>query len=250
MRRTLLGLVGTISLVWAQDACGEGRIWYVAPGGCAGGPNCGSRDNPADIFWARQQACATATPNSPHVIRLATGDYTLNNTLELCSNVYWDGGYDRTQQWKKTNAAVTRLRRTTANAETGWPPRLIGIRGVNISNFRLQDITLDVQGYAPGVRPTNHGMSVYGIYLAGCADYRIVRCDVTAGRGADGAPGPNGGAGGNGGGGCWGAGGGESGGVCNAFGCNNCGGTGNACGGSGGTGGSGGNAADFQPGQA
>ncbi len=33
-----------------------------------------------------------------------------------------------------------------------------------------------------GVRPTNHGMSVYGIYLAGCSNYRIVRCEVNAGR--------------------------------------------------------------------
>ncbi|MDT7942807.1 MAG: hypothetical protein RQ993_05995, partial [Bacteroidota bacterium] len=91
--------------LWAQDPCGEGRIWYVKPGGCTGGPGCGSRSNPADIYWARNQACAVATPTAPHVIRLATGTYTLNNTLELCSNVYWEGGYDESQQWKKTNAS-------------------------------------------------------------------------------------------------------------------------------------------------
>jgi len=120
--------------LWAQDPCGEGRIWYVKPGGCAGAPGCGSRSNPADIYWARNEACAVATPTAPHVIRLATGNYTLNNTLELCSNVYWDGDYDESQQWKKTNASKTILNRTTANPETSWSPRLIGIRGVNASN--------------------------------------------------------------------------------------------------------------------
>ncbi|RMF46689.1 MAG: hypothetical protein D6750_10080, partial [Bacteroidetes bacterium] len=194
--RLAIGL--TLSgFLFAQDPCGEGRIWYVKPGGCTGGAGCGSRTNPADIYWARNQACAVATPAAPHVIRLATGNYTLNNTLELCSNVYWDGGYDESQNWKKTNASNTILNRTTNNAETSWPPRLIGMRGVNISNFQIHDIVLNVQGYAPGVRPTNHGMSVYGIYLAGCSNYRIVRCEVNAGRGADGANGPNGTPGGN-----------------------------------------------------
>ncbi|MCX7981183.1 MAG: hypothetical protein N3A68_09150, partial [Bacteroidia bacterium] len=193
------------TLLHAQDPCGEGRIWYVAPGGCTGGANCGSRSNPADIYWARNQACAVATPTAPHVIRLAVGNYTLDNTIELCSNVYWEGGYDQSQQWKKTNASNTILNRTTANAETVWPPRLIGIRGVGVTNFQIHDIVLNVQGYAPGVRPTNHGMSVYGIYLAGCSNYRIVRCEVNPGRGADGANGPNGANGGGGGWGCNGA---------------------------------------------
>jgi len=183
--------------LWAQDPCGDSRIWYVKPGGCAGGPGCGSRSNPADIYWARNQACAVATPTAPHVIRLATGNYTLNNTLELCSNVYWDGGYDESQQWKKTNAAKTLLNRTTANAEglslnNPQVPRLVGVRGENISNFQLHDININVQGFNPNeVHPNSrHGVSVYGIYLKGCFNYRIVRCDVTAGPGSRGADAP------------------------------------------------------------
>jgi hypothetical protein len=190
-----------------------------------------------------------ATPTAPHVIRLATGNYTLNNTLELCSNVYWDGGYDESQQWKKTNASKTILNRTTANPETSWPPRLIGIRGVNASNFQLHDLVLNVQGY-PGLGPVNHGTSVYGIYLNNCSNYRIVRVEANAGRGSNGANGPNGAAGLNGGGGCTGGAGGQSGGVCSAFGCNNCGAGAQGCGGGSGAGGAGGNAPDLQPGQA
>lgn len=75
------------------------------------------------------------------VLRLATGDYTLNTTLELCSHVYLDGGYDP-NTWRKVNGpGVTRLRRTTQNAEglsrtTPQVPRLVGLRGVNITNFQ------------------------------------------------------------------------------------------------------------------
>ncbi|MGQ9863460.1 MAG: PKD domain-containing protein [Bacteroidia bacterium] len=240
----IIGLL--VAFAWAQDACGDGRIWYVAPGGCAGGPNCGSRSNPADLFWARDQACVTATPTAPHVIRMATGPglYTINNTLELCSNVYFDGGYDQSQGWKKSNGANTQIVRNAVNMElAGDNPRLIAVRGVNITNFRLQDIyirTVDIPAATRGF--DGDGVSNYALYLSGCSNYSIVRCELRAGNATRGNDGANGALGGFGGGCGNGGDGGESGGVCSAFGCSNCGAGASGSGGgsvSGGMGGSG-----------
>ncbi|MCS6790573.1 MAG: hypothetical protein NZ580_06300, partial [Bacteroidia bacterium] len=75
------------SFAFAQDECGDNRIWYVVPnGGCSGGVGCGSRTNPATFQYALQQACnATSLPGfnpaNYRVIRLATGVYNLNQTV-------------------------------------------------------------------------------------------------------------------------------------------------------------------------
>ncbi|MCS7298236.1 MAG: hypothetical protein NZ611_08520, partial [Bacteroidia bacterium] len=214
MRAPLL-LLGLAVWVYAQDACGDNRIWYVVPqGGCAGGAGCGSKTNPATLDYALSQACGQASapgfnpgndPNVFIVLRLASGDYVRNTTLDICSNhIVIEGGYDRTT-WRKSNGATTRIRRTNANPEGAnlnapEVPRLVGIRAVGRTNFRLQDLVVEVQGYDPNsVHPNSrHGISVYGIYLNNCSNYRIVRCDVTAGagsRGADGTRGNDGGGG-------------------------------------------------------
>lgn len=168
----------------AQE-CG---IIYVSPSGANSGTT-GTRANPASLTHA--MGLVNITNN---VLWLSAGTYTITDVLSIPNNITIEGGFDPTT-WIKSNATPTIIDRTSANAIPPPTNALVGLAGLNVSGFRLQDLTINV-----AAAPTA-GTSVYGIYLAACSNYTIVRCEVTtgaAGAGQTGTAGAIGAQGGNG----------------------------------------------------
>lgn len=156
----------------------ECDIWYVT----TGGTGVGTVTDPASL----QTALNGVVPGVDH-IRMGVGPYLFDQQLDLVGGVVLEGGYNPTT-WEKSNNGVSLIYRSNANITPG-PERLVAISAVGISDFRLQDLDVEVQD-AVGI-----GVTTYGIYLSGCSDYSIVRCKVEAGSGANGVngiPGVNG----------------------------------------------------------
>ncbi|MFM1875369.1 MAG: hypothetical protein RL266_1106 [Bacteroidota bacterium] len=160
--------------VRAQE-CG---IIYVSPTGATSGAT-GTRDNPAEL-----QHAFTLVDAANNHMRLAHGVYELTETLELPSDLVFEGGFEE-GTWYKTNADSTILHRDASNYDV-VNKALIAIKAENRSNFRFQDVTIKVDD-APG-----NGVSIYGIYLAACQDYFVSRCIIYTGDGSDGLPGTQG----------------------------------------------------------
>src|ERR1043165_4322213 len=158
-------------------------VIYVTPGGASGG-SAGSRANPANLQYAM-----TLVNGTNNRLWLAQGNYTLPAELMLVNNIIIEGGFDPTNNWVKSNVPPTNLHRTN---QIVLPPPANGtaiIAGVNVSGFRLQDLTLTMDV------PNGVAATAYGIYLNGCSNYNIVRCFVTSAAGTPGVAGSPGAAG-------------------------------------------------------
>ncbi len=169
-----LSLLITVS-VFGQE-CG---IIYVSPSG-AGSGTTGTRANPASL--SHGLTLANVTNN---VLWLAAGTYTITDFLPIPTNVTIEGGFNAA--WIKSNSTPSIISRAAANPLPNPANALVGLAGLNASGFRLQDLTINVAA-APSA-----GISVYGIYLASCSNYNIVRCEVNTGNGGAGGAGGAGG---------------------------------------------------------
>jgi gliding motility-associated-like protein len=163
-----------------------------------GGGNGQTKTTPTDL----PSALAMAACNSV-VIKMAVGTYTISAPItSLTSFVTIEGGYDPTFTTKTSQAGATTIFRDNTNVQ-GLPNtgRLIAFQINGASNFRLQDLTIQVDD-APVATVTNpYGISTYGINMNGCSDYNIVRCQILVGNasaGMNGVNGENGAIGGNG----------------------------------------------------
>ncbi|MCF8275218.1 MAG: PKD domain-containing protein [Flavobacteriales bacterium] len=170
----IVAFLGINANLFAQE-CG---IIYVAPNGATSGTT-GTRDNPADF----QYAFGLVNPANNHM-RLAHGVYELTEPLEIPSDIVIEGGFEA-GTWYKTNADSTILHRDASNYDA-VNKALVAVRAINRSNFRFQDVTIKVDD-----APAN-GVSIYGMYIAGCSDYYVSRCIVITGNGSDGIPGQTG----------------------------------------------------------
>ncbi len=162
------------TMVQAQE-CG---IIYVSPTGAASGV-AGTKANPASFVYGLTLVTATDTR-----IWMANGNYNIDNTITIPSNVTIEGGFT-IGTWAKTNSNVTAINRSALNPDVA-NKALVAFSAVNASGFRLQDITITV------ANATGSGVSVYGVRLVGCSNYNIVRCVITSGNGAAGAGGASG----------------------------------------------------------
>lgn len=180
MLNTCFRFILTIALIVASwtvrgQECG---IIYVSPTGATSGVT-GTRNNPAEL-----QHAFTLVDAANNHMRLAHGVYELTETLELPSDLVFEGGFEE-GSWYKTNADSTILHRDASNYDVA-NKALIAVKAENQSNFRFQDLTIKVDD-AP-----DNGVSIYGLYLAGCQDYYVSRCIVFTGDGSDGLPGTQG----------------------------------------------------------
>lgn len=150
------------------------NIIYVTPNG----NGTGTQASPASLAFA----VSNAGPGKQ--VRLAAGDYILNTTFNMTANLTIEGGYDPVS-WCKNSSLVSRILRTNQNV-TPNPNRLVAFSAVNISDFYIFDLEIETEN------AVGNGVTTYGIYLNGCSNYSIVRCDVKAGNGSDGLPGANG----------------------------------------------------------
>jgi gliding motility-associated-like protein len=169
-------ILGSFLSVSAQQC----DIIYVTPNGNSSG-TAGTRANPASLTYGLTLASSGAVSR----VWLASGTYNFSFPLQLANNMILEGGFDPVT-WIKSNATPTVLIKDNTNLFAAPANALVAIIGTSVSGFRLQDLTLQVVA-APGI-----GNSVYGIYLSGCSNYNIVRCNVTTGAGAVGATGTGG----------------------------------------------------------
>ncbi len=172
----LLTSVSLITLSQPNPAPPQCGVIYVSPSG-GSGAGFGTRTNPADL----PTGLSMVTPSN-NIIWLAAGTYTLNNELSLPNDVTLEGGFNPAS-WIKSNSTPTILNRTGANPLPSPANAIVAIAGLNASGFRLQDLTINVAD-APSPE-----LSVYGIYLALCSNYNVVRCEVNTGQGGPGLPG-------------------------------------------------------------
>lgn len=186
MKRFLLLLLLFLSIKGFTQECG---IIYATPTGASNGA-AGTKANPANLVYGLTLVSAQ---NSR--LWLAAGTYNITQALQLPSNVIIDGGFDAST-WIKSNSTPSIISKDASNVVPTPANALVGISCINISNFELHDLTIQV---ASANTPQT---SVYGIYLNGCSNYKIVRCHVSTGdggKGIDGTTGTVGNDGGNGG---------------------------------------------------
>ncbi len=162
----------TGSLAAQAQECG---YIYVSPDGAASGV-AGTRDTPANLTYGLLLTDAT----NNH-LRIAHGQYELEQALIMLDNVTLEGGF-RQSDWVKTNFDETIFHRNSDNHDQ-VNKALKGIDCQSISGFSIRDITINVDN-AP-----DNGVSVYGIYVNSCTQYTISRCIINTGNGSDGLPG-------------------------------------------------------------
>jgi PKD repeat protein len=150
---------------------------YVTPAGASSGI-AGTKAIPASFSYG-----LTLINSSNSIMRMAQGNYNLSNTLSIPSNITIEGGYDAAT-WIKSNVTITTINRDSSNTQTN-PNRLVGLSCINVSGFRLLDLTINVAN----ANPSGDGVSVYGIYINNCTNYILSRCKVNTGNGSDGLPG-------------------------------------------------------------
>lgn len=146
----------------------------------------GTQQDPLDI----NTAFLTTADNG--YIRLATGTYNIDNSLTLNgNNIVVEGGFIAAQGWTKTSlAGATTIFRSALNVQ-GYliAPRLSVFEIGGKNDFHFQDLTLQVSN-APQVTITlPFGVSVYGVYLYGCSNYKFVRCSFIIGAASNGLAG-------------------------------------------------------------
>jgi PKD repeat protein len=154
---------------------------YVTPNGSSAAGS-GTRTNPASLTYAM----TLLSPAANH-IRMAAGTYIIDQPLDLVNDCVIEGGFNPVT-WVKSNTTPTIIRRSALNP-TGTPGHLIAVRAVNVSGFRLQDLTITTD-HAGG-----NSVTTYGVYLSGCSNYFVTRCKIQPGNGSNGAPGAPGGPG-------------------------------------------------------
>jgi hypothetical protein len=151
---------------------------YATP---TGNPNgSGTQADPTTLNSALRRAGCNNT-----VIKLAIGTYNIDTTIELSSFLTIEGGFNPALGWAKTSQqGATTILRTTANP-IGIPGayQLVAVNASNLQGFRLQDLTIRT------ANATLPGTSTYGLRLASCSDYNIVRCQISSGNASNGAAG-------------------------------------------------------------
>ncbi|PCH95797.1 MAG: hypothetical protein COB85_04225 [Bacteroidetes bacterium] len=154
------------------------NIVYVKSGGATSG-TAGTKSNPANLSYGI--SLANVTNNQ---VYLAAGTYIAYSAVIMKSDITLEGGFDAIT-WEKSNGTATIIYRDNSNVESS-PSRLVAMYCMNLSNFRLQDLTIRCADGFGG------GTSSYGVYLSACSNYNIVRCKIISGNAGNGESGSNG----------------------------------------------------------
>src|SRR5690606_9715074 len=168
MKNAIYATIFLLSLLSGNAVFGQScGVIYVTPTGASSGA-AGTKANPASLAYGL--TLATGTYNR---IWLASGTYSISQPLQLVSNTTIEGGFDAVT-WIKSNATPSVIHRDNSNVIPAPANALVGLSGNSVSNFRLQDLTIQVDN------ANTPQTSVYGIHLNGCSNYNIVRCYVTS----------------------------------------------------------------------
>ena len=164
---------------------------YVSPTGVdatdRGGP-----DNPyATLAYAVSQLGGRTH------IRMATGNYTETQRVNIPSNVIIEGRYDAANGWRKISDGSTNI--TFTNNTNNLSPinsptttqvnndtrHLIGMASNSTSGWTLQDINVTTSAVT-GTSTSGNGSSNYALWLNGSSNYKIIRCQITSGAASNG----------------------------------------------------------------
>lgn len=162
-----VSLLLSVTVTSFAQECG---VIYCSPAGT--NSSAGTKIDPVDLSTG-----LTMVNGANSRLYLREGTYVLSQSLVMISNVSIVGGFN--QNWEKSNSALTTIFRDPSNIQVG-PPRLIGVECVGVSNFKLQDLTIQV------ANAVGEGVTTYAVYLRNCSDYDIVRCNIIAGNGGNG----------------------------------------------------------------
>jgi len=147
--------------------------------------NAGTQASPTSLKEALKRAACNNT-----VIKLATGTYLIDSTLNISSYLTLEGGFIEGSNWEKTSApGATVIRRSELNP-VGIPnqnQRLVAVQAINATGFRLQDLTISSED-----APIASGITTYGVYLRDVSNYNITRVDMQVGNAGSGKDGPDG----------------------------------------------------------
>ena len=148
---------------------------YVSPTGASSGV-AGTKATPANFSYG-----LTLVTSTIKIVRMSSGTYSLSNALVIPSNITIEGGFN-SSTWVKSNATPTIINRDNTNNQSN-PNRLVGLSCINVTGFRLLDITINI------ANASGNGVSVYGIYINNCSNYVISRVKLNVGNASDGLPG-------------------------------------------------------------
>jgi len=179
MRKLLLITVANLCLF--ANCFSQCNILFVTTTGTPSAA--GTMADPLDIVTAFTVA------GDGDVIRIGNGTYNLNSGLTIpANNIIVEGGFIVSESWAKTSLAGTTVINRTSTSPDGSvnQQRLVAIYAASKSGFELHDLTITT------ANASSAGCSNYGLHLADCSDYSIVRCKITAGNGATGANGVTG----------------------------------------------------------
>jgi len=178
--------------------CSTTEFVYITIGALPATPTCrniyasttgnplaaGTKFDPVTLEEALSRSACTNT-----IVKLATGTYVIDNSININSNLTLEGGFIENQAWTKTSEiGATRLHRSTLNAEgvLNINRRLTALTAYGSTNFRLQDLTIST---ADAIVP---GTSTYGLYLNNASDYNITRVNDDVGQASNGTDGASG----------------------------------------------------------
>ncbi len=181
MKRLLPLFFLSFSMNWSNAQC---NVIHVTTTGSSTG--IGSQTDPVNLATA----FLTAAPGD--IIRIASGNYSINNALNIpASNIIIEGGFTAAQNWKKSSlVGQTTISRTASNNEgLTNQQRLVAIYGNGKTGFEFHDITITT------ANAIGNGTSNYGVHLSNCSNYKFVRCRIQVGNasaGSNGVAGSNG----------------------------------------------------------
>lgn len=166
----ILSLV--LMLLVQQTQAQQCNIIYITPTG----NGAGTKASPASLAGG----VALATPGAQ--LWLAAGNYTISAPITLQNNMVIEGGFDPSNNWRKSNTLTTTILRDNTNPQP-TPNRIVAIEAINAAGFVLQDLTIRTAD------AVGNGVTTYGVYLNNCNSFDITRCNIFAGNGSNGLPG-------------------------------------------------------------
>ena len=194
----------TISLTYA-DACPNADATAicsttVSPPACdmiyvdavnGNNANIGFPTTPVANLWRAMQLVGGGRTN----IRITGGTYTEPNIINMQSNVLIEGAWKNTGGiWTKNSSQATILNFSGEETLSSSVTHKIGIKAVSVNNWEVQDVTINTSNNS-GTATDGRGKSNYGILIANCSNYTVVRCAINVGTATNGSAGINGAAG-------------------------------------------------------
>lgn len=167
-----------MNLILILNAHSQCTIHFVTTTGTPSAA--GSMTDPLDI------TTAFIVAGAGDIIRISDGVYTINQPLNIpADNIVIEGGFLSGENWKKTSlVGSTTISRSSLNPEgVANQQRLVAMYADSKVGFQIHDIFFTTSS------ASSASSTSYGLHIANCSDYSVVRCKISSGNGASGVNG-------------------------------------------------------------